>query len=748
MNHRVVNALRIAMFGLLACTALHEANAAAPTVTTNAASGITDSSATLNGTVNDNGKTTTATFEAGFSTSYGSTFAATTGGTVGAGAGNTAVAVTLTALDCNTTIHYRAKGVNADGTTFGGDQSFTTAACTSGVCGADNGLTFTVTPTNLCAAGIASSVSAGATSYNWTCAGGFGWNSATCSATREYAVTSSVGSSSTGTGTVAASKQVAYSATPSFTLTPAAGYYSAPVTGTCGGTLTGNTFVTNPITASCTVVANFAPIALRHAFFINASGSANKTSVVRVINLSDLSSALTATAYDEAGNVVGAAGGSLGSIAAQQMLTFTSAQFESALGYAPSSGTAKYRIVFSANLPNFDVIDFTKDVAVGNLTLAQPQSGSRAAATASSSVRNMLVTMPSTNPSRTSVVRLINTTGQSGTLTATAYNESGSVVGMANAAVGVLGPQQMLTFTSAQLESAIGYVPSSATARYFIAFNSNLTNLELINFVKETASGNVTLAQAQVDDRSTATEVTTVRNALLVNASSNTASTSLVRLINLDWISRPITATAYNEAGRIVGRADTALGSLGGLGILTFSSAQLESAIGYAPESASAKYRIVFKSSSRPTFELVNFLVDGVSGILTLGQAQVDNRTAGTATTSVRNALFVNASTSANKTSIVRLINLADQSGTVTATAYNESGSMVGVANATVGVLGPQQMLSFTSAQLESSLGFVPLAPTAKYRVVFNANLPSFEVVNFVVDIATGGVTLGQIQVD
>jgi hypothetical protein len=43
-----------------------------------------------------------------------------------------------------------------------------------------------------------------------------------------------------------------------FTLTPDAGFIVASVSGTCGGTLLGNTFTTNPITEACTVIAAFA----------------------------------------------------------------------------------------------------------------------------------------------------------------------------------------------------------------------------------------------------------------------------------------------------------------------------------------------------------------------------------------------------------------------------------------------------------------------------------------------------------
>ncbi len=742
MNYHVSTMLRPLLPLLLACTFAQQAIAAAPTVTTNAASSVTDTGAKLNGTVNDNGKSTTVTFEAGGTTSYGTTLTATTGGILSAGSGATAVSVNVTGLSCSTTYHFRAKAVNSDGTTLGADQPFTTTACVPGACGSDNGLTLTTPPTNLCNGGTASSVTSTPTSYTWSCDASIA--SASCSATREYAVTSSV--SAAGNGTISASQNVAYSRTPSFTLTPATGYYTASVTGTCGGTLTGNTFVTSPVTANCTVIANFAAPTTHNAFFVNASSSANKTSVMRLINLTNQSAAMTATAYDEAGNMVGTPNTSLGTIAAQQMLTFTSAQLESALGYTPSSGTAKYHLVFNANLASFEVLNFVKDVASGNLTLAHAQNGNRVTGTSNTSTRNMLFVNPSTNLSRTSVVRLINPTNQTGVVTATAYSENGEIPGTLNAPLGTIAPQQMLTFTSAQLESALGYIPSSPSAKYHASFNANLQTFELINFIKDVATGNVTLGQVQINDRAVATASSSVRNALYVNP-SNAANTSLIQLINPDVGSGAVTATAYNEAGAIVGRADTALGTLGAQKILSFTSAQLESAIGYVPSSSSAKYRIVF-TAALPSFELVNFITDGASGNLIVGQAQVDNRIAGTATSSTRNALFLNASTSTNKTSLIRLVNPTNQDGTITATAYNESGSTIGTINATIGTIAAQQMLTFTSAQLESMLGFIPSAPTAKYRIVFNANLPTFELINFVVDIATGGLTLGQTQID
>lgn len=99
----------------------------APAVTTSAASGITASGATLNGSVNPEGASTTYKFDYGTTTSYGSSAPATPGS---AGSGTSAVSESqaVSGLTASTTYHYRIEATNATGTSFGSDQTFTTSA--------------------------------------------------------------------------------------------------------------------------------------------------------------------------------------------------------------------------------------------------------------------------------------------------------------------------------------------------------------------------------------------------------------------------------------------------------------------------------------------------------------------------------------------------------------------------------------------------------------------------------------------
>ncbi|MEI7662297.1 MAG: T9SS type A sorting domain-containing protein [Bacteroidota bacterium] len=97
-----------------------------PSVITLAATAVTGTTATLNGTVNANSATTTVSFNWGLTVAYGNTVAATpptvSGNTV------TAVLTNLAGLLPATTYHFRVTGTNAVGTTNGNDLSFTTPA--------------------------------------------------------------------------------------------------------------------------------------------------------------------------------------------------------------------------------------------------------------------------------------------------------------------------------------------------------------------------------------------------------------------------------------------------------------------------------------------------------------------------------------------------------------------------------------------------------------------------------------------
>jgi DNA-binding beta-propeller fold protein YncE len=217
-----------------------------PTAATTAATSVAGSSATLNGTVNDEGTATTVTFQYGTTISYGTTVTATTpaGGIVAASSGSTAAAVSVTGLLPLTTYHYTVSAT-ANGTTVNGDDmTFTTSGTQPTVTGlspsfgaAAGGGTITITGITLDGA---TAVSFGATAATNVVA----VSSTSVTATIPAGTAgSSVSVTVTTTNGTSAGSPYTYSALTSYTApTTAVGAISATQTAyvnfTAAGTLT------------------------------------------------------------------------------------------------------------------------------------------------------------------------------------------------------------------------------------------------------------------------------------------------------------------------------------------------------------------------------------------------------------------------------------------------------------------------------------------------------------------------------
>jgi sugar lactone lactonase YvrE len=97
----------------------------APIPVAAAASSISTTGATLNGTVNANGFSTDVSFDYGLTTAYGTNVPGTPTPVTGSSA--TSVSAVLTGLNAATTYHFRVNGTSSTGTTNGTDMTFTTS---------------------------------------------------------------------------------------------------------------------------------------------------------------------------------------------------------------------------------------------------------------------------------------------------------------------------------------------------------------------------------------------------------------------------------------------------------------------------------------------------------------------------------------------------------------------------------------------------------------------------------------------
>lgn len=218
---------------------------APPEVVTGNATSITMISATLNGTVNAKGTSTTAWFEYGtVSGAYGNT---TTQRSV-SGSSDTSVSVYISGLSSGTTYYYRLLAENNAGTAYGSEKSFATTSVTSPTPSPTTGTTPTpaVSPTPTPSTGYPGFISGSVTDANTgkaisgaTVSTNTGGYSATTGSSGSYVMQVAANTytlTASASGYQSASQPVTVSAlsttTASFSLTPVATPTPTPTQGT------------------------------------------------------------------------------------------------------------------------------------------------------------------------------------------------------------------------------------------------------------------------------------------------------------------------------------------------------------------------------------------------------------------------------------------------------------------------------------------------------------------------------------
>jgi len=205
-----------------------------PLINTLAATGITTSSATLNGNANATGTTFNLFFDWGLTASYGASVTATPASV--SGSSTLSMSTNLTGISPNTTYHFRARGVTSGGLiVYGSDMSFTTPP-------------FPPVVVTLPATSV--------TSNSATLNGTVNPNGPPATVTFDYGLTTAYGSFVTATQSPISGSVALSVNSPLTGLTPNTTYHCRVESTNSGGTSYGNdiVFTTNAILA--TVVTN------------------------------------------------------------------------------------------------------------------------------------------------------------------------------------------------------------------------------------------------------------------------------------------------------------------------------------------------------------------------------------------------------------------------------------------------------------------------------------------------------------
>lgn len=250
----------------------------APTVTTVAASGISSSGATLNGTVNPNGSSTTAYFEYGATTNYGSS---TPVQNIPTGTALVNVSAPLSGLTSGATYHYRLVAGNAGGSAAGTDLSFVATG------GGGGGTTAVPTATTGNATGV--------TAHEAMLAGTVNPNGGTTLVQFEYGLTTNYTNSTLAQDIGNGSSAVAVSASLSGLAPGSTYHYRVVGTNDLGpGSGTDHTFTTSVVNPTATTEAATA-VGISFAT-LHGTVTPNDLAVTVNFELADSVDALGATA--------------------------------------------------------------------------------------------------------------------------------------------------------------------------------------------------------------------------------------------------------------------------------------------------------------------------------------------------------------------------------------------------------------------------------------------------------------------
>jgi hypothetical protein len=326
----------------------------------------------------------------------------------------------------------------------------------------------------------------------------------------------------------------------------------------------------------------------QYALYLPNPGSSEQP-YVRLYNPSSSAGAIRGTLYDEGGNVLATAV-LVASLAPNAVQVLGSSDLAKAFNLSSWTGNAWMRL--SADYPGLKIMNTLRDLNTNTLVDVSCDTGSTGA---SANFYNI----PPPNSATTASVRIYNTSSNPVMVTGTLYAENGSVLGLANAALGNIPIPANGIMTLSQSDIAALANASTWSGRAWMQINTSGTGLQVLAFTRQAM--NMEMSCVNSDEL-----------VLNIPDASNTQDQPVIRLYNTSSTTGNVLGTLYDQSGAVLGTANALLvPNMPAKSVSTFSASGLASAVGVSSWTGRAWMRL---STSLSGLKAMNILQDVVSG--------------------------------------------------------------------------------------------------------------------------------------
>ena len=301
----------------------------------------------------------------------------------------------------------------------------------------------------------------------------------------------------------------------------------------------------------------------------------------------------------------------------------------------------------------------------------------------------------------TSFVRLINTGGTATAVTVAKVDGSTGAVGTARTLVAQLAAGAAQTLTATQVEAALGET-MRAQDRPRLLLAAASSTLEVQSFLLQPGGF---FSQVSSGKTGTTVDVTNYIPAAALGF------TSFVRVINTSASAAAVTVALLDATTGVAGTPRTLLASLAGGGAQTFTSSEIETALGQAvPATARPRLRL---AAGGAALEVQSFMVQPGGGF--------DEMSNALAATGVTVRTYVpQADAGSGYVSQLRIANTGTVATPVTVALVDATGAQGPTATLTSS-LAAGAVQNFSASQVEAALG-TPIAAGSRPRILVSGN--------------------------